>query len=352
MRVVRAAGIGILGVSALFAKSARAQPQDDAALADSEEHIPAATSGSTLWPSRPEPKPEEEDSEPVLTTAELGRAYPDLELRTAPSWNMTVIGQGIYPFQAVAIGLGVDAYPIERLRLSAVATGGVIPAVNDRWTYSLYGELGLGIVVARWASQTVVELPVIAARYYRPRRGPVARYFWGDDRPTGGPMVRALVPSSHSLELEGGAFTGRYPYYRCVADCDEDPSQVAHANEDASKQLVFLYAGVRYVYYRWARSAQAPFRSLGWFEASVDAVTNPAKPDDAQLFNPYDSPPSHGPIGVRVKLRIPAIKCIANGPCLGFDVMGGYLPSPADALASINLVGAWPWHQATHQVED
>lgn len=341
MRMVLVMGVGALGVSLGVSCTAHAQPQDDAALADVPDKARPHASSSPLSPSptSPEDESRDDESEPVLTTAELRRAYPDVELRTAPFLTLTLVGAGIYPFQAVGLGLGVDVYPLERLRLSAVGTGGSMPTVNDRWTYSLYGEAGLGLVVARWRGQTIAELPVFAARYYRPRRTPGARFLWGDDRPTDGPVVRALVPTSHSLELEAGAFTGRYPLYRCTAHCDEDPRLVEHTNEDAGLQAVFLYAGVRYVYYRSARSEQAPFRSLAWFEAAVDALTNPVTPNDSGLFNLYDHHPSHGPLGVRVKLRIPAIKCIPNGPCIGVDLMGGYLPSPADATFSVNIVG-------------
>lgn len=340
--------------SVCVASITSAQPQDDAALAEVEETRIAPSNYSPMSPSGAPPTAatQDEEIEPPLTTDELRKAYPDLELKTTQTFFLSVIGAGIYPFQAAALGLGVDAYLFERLRLSAVATGGGVPTAGDAWTYSLYGEAGVGFVIARWPGQTVAALPVLAARYYRPRRGPAERYLLGDDRPTGGPVVRAIVPTSHSLELEGGAFTGRYPLYRCTAHCDEDPGVVAHVKEDAGLQVAFLYAGVRYVYYRWARSEQAPFRSMAWFEAAVDALTNPFTPDDAGLFNLYDNHPSHGPLGVRVKLRAPAIKCIPNGPCLGVDLMGGYLPSPADATFSINVIGVWQRHPATQQVDE
>jgi hypothetical protein len=55
----------------------------------------------------------------------------------------------------------------------------------------------------RWLSQTTVELPVVAARLHHP---------YGDV----GPIARAIVPSSHSLELEAGAITGSDRLYRCT----------------------------------------------------------------------------------------------------------------------------------------
>ena len=135
-----------------------------------------------------------------------------------------------------------------------------------------------------------------------------------------------------------GTFTGLYPLYRCTADCDQNPILVPHTVEDASLRVTLFYAGLRYVYYRSASSEQAPFRSRAGFEAAVDALHNPFTVRDAGLFNIYDGHPSHDPIGFRVKIGLPTLKCIANGPCLGLDLMGGYLPTPADGMFSLNAV--------------
>jgi hypothetical protein len=88
---------------------------------------------------------------------------------------------------------------------------------------------------------------------------------------------------------------------------------------------------------RWARSERVPFRSSAGVEVAVDAIHNPFKPSDANLYNFHTRHPAHNPVGVRVKLRVPAAKCTVNDGCLGFDLVGGYLPSPADALISVNL---------------
>jgi hypothetical protein len=80
-----------------------------------------------------------------------------------------------------------------------------------------------------------------------------------------------------------------------------------------------------------------PFQSSAGVEVAVDAIHNPFTLSDANLFNLYNRHPAHNPVGVRVKLRVPAAKCTVNGGCLGFDLVGGYLPSPADVLISVNL---------------
>ena len=66
-------------------------------------------------------------------------------------------------------------------------------------------------------------------------------------------------------------------------------------------------------------------------------LVNDHLPSDANLYNFHTRHPAHNPVGVRVKLRVPAAKCTVNDGCLGFDLGGGYLPSPADALISVNL---------------
>jgi hypothetical protein len=331
---------------------ALAQVQDDAALADVPDEKPppapaGAPSSTTLsgtgFDDRAETTNQQQEAElgPPLTTAELRAAHPDLQFRVTPPPTLTVSLTSIYPFQPLGIGLSFDVYALPWLRLDALTSVGGTPTVTDRWRVSLYGETGLGIVVLRSPSQVVTEikaLPTLAGRNFHSKRSAFDRAMLGEEPPPPGSFVRALVPDFHSLELEGGLFSGQYPLYRCTANCAEDPSVVEHTNEDASLQVTAVYAGLRYVYFRWARSEQVPFVSRFGVEAAVDAITNPFWRSDPHLFNLYDSHPAHDPVGVRVKLRITGAKCAANGPCVGFDLMGGYLPSPADGLFSANVV--------------
>jgi hypothetical protein len=74
------------------------------------------------------------------------------------------------------------------------------------------------------------------------------------------------------------------------------------------------------------------------FEGEVDALTNPFTPHASDVFDNSNQHPSYEAVGVRVKLRVPAIKCAARGPCLGLDLMGGYLPSPAGPTFSISAL--------------
>lgn len=325
--VVFTLGFGVRGI-------AYAQPQDDAALADEPR-------AKNAWPisgrGAPAAARQETEAEPPLTTAELRQSYPDLELRFVPPPRVTLFLAAIYPFQTLGVGLGTDIYVLPQLRLSATsAIGGSIGPLDEQWELSLYGELGVGFAVLRWPGQTIARLPGRNALNFRSKRGTAERFLLGEESPPDESFFQAIVPTSHSLELEVGAFTGHYGLYRCTENCDGVPG-ISPTKESASVQATVLYAGVRYVYYRSAHSAQAPFRSVSGFEAAVDAITNPFSRPAADVFNRYNHHPSHDPVGLRVKLRIPALKCSVGGSCAGIDLMGGYLPSPADAMASVNL---------------
>jgi len=338
---------------------ALAQVQDDAALADVPPDAPAdvpdekpsplqSSAPSTKAASYPgsddrstTPNDPEADLEPPTPTAELRRAYPDLQVRVTPPPALTVSLMSIYPFQPFGLGLSYDVYALPWLRLSASLSVGGTAIMNDRWRPSGYADVSVGIVVLRSPTEVVTEikgLPTLIARNFHSKRSALDRLIIGEEQPPAGSFVRAMVPAFHSLELEAGGFSGLYPLYRCTAHCAEDPDVVGHTNEDASRQVTAIFAGLRYVYFRWARSEQVPFVSRFGFEAAVDAITNPFWSPDQNLLNLRDYHPAEHPVGLRVKLRIIGAKCGANGPCVGFDFMGGYLPTPNDALVSANVV--------------
>jgi hypothetical protein len=328
------------------------QVQDDAALADMpEDKPPPVQSGapSTTTPSgtgfddrAPTPSdPREAELDPPTTTAELRAAYPDLRVRVTPPPAVTVSLTVIYPFQEFGLGLSYDVYVLSRLRVMAAASFGGAQIVNDRWRVDFFADVGIGFVLLRSSAETVTEikgLPTSIGRNFHSKRSGVDRFVLGDEQPPPGSFVRAVVPVFHSLELEGGVFSGGYSLYRCTAHCAEDPNVVEHTNEDASLQVTSLFAGLRYVYFRWAGSEQVPFVTRFGFEAAVDAITNPFWRTDRSLFNLRDSHPAEHPVGVRVRLRLIGAKCGPNGGCVGFDLMGGYLPTPDDALISGGLV--------------
>lgn len=310
--------LGLSGVAPLV----QAQPQDDAALAD--EGQSSWPKGRSVWgdPKKPDPEPEA-DLGPIMTTDDLRRAYPDLELRATSGSTLTVGTSTLYPFQSIALGLGADVYPLPALRLSSFLSCGFTPTLNEKWKFSLYGEAGVGVAVMRWQSRTVVELPVVAARLRR-------------EEPGNTPIARAIVPSSHALELEAGMLSGYYDLYRCTENCSAEPA--LRTRVAAGSQVLIPYAGLRYVYYRLARSKQAPFRAASRFQLAADVLTAAVNPPDPSLFSVFHNErPGRHPIGGRVVVRLPAFKCAILGPCLGLDLSGGFIPSPSDALVTASL---------------
>ncbi len=129
------------GLSLALPRVALAQPQDDAALAQDKPP------GRTVWHNsvkEPEPEPEPElDLEPVMTTDELSRAYPDLELQTTPGTTLTVSTSTLYAFQSIALAIGTDVYALPRLRLSSFLSAGFLNALGNHWNFSVYAEVGI-----------------------------------------------------------------------------------------------------------------------------------------------------------------------------------------------------------------
>lgn len=296
-----------------------AQPQDDAALADDAPHH----GDRTVWPGQSgKARPQEEaEQDPPISTAELRKSYPDLALRETPAFTVTAGTGTLYPFQTISAGLGVDLYVLPRLRVNAFLSGGLAPSLNG-WNNSLYADAGVGVAFVRWHGETTVDLPVVAARFRR-------------QDPSDGPFIHANVPTTHSFELEGGILTGYYQLARCKADCDL-PWHLNQPYDDESEQLKLPYAGLRYTYFRWAKSELAPFRSSSHFAAAVDVLMSPFELADTALFKLSGGHPTRGRVGARVNLRIP-VRCKILWPCWAVSVTGGYLPSPGDGLASAQL---------------
>jgi hypothetical protein len=137
---------------------------------------------------------------------------------------------------------------------------------------------------------------------------------------------RAMMPLSHSLEVEAGILTGQMSLYDCAGPCDatfiveESPNRL-------DTQLAIPYFGVRYVYYRWARSMRAQFRTTQRFQVAVDALIRPFNQPPAGLANYQGDPIKRHPIGGRIAFRFPSIGC--RGVCVSMDLAVGYFPSPA-----------------------
>jgi hypothetical protein len=310
-----------------MARPALAQPQDDAKLADDEAPKPEAQSWSQMGPGAsfgdtPAPAPEPAD-QPPLSTEQLRALYPDLELQATPAHvRLTVFFGSIYPFLLAGGGIGADIEVAPRWRLSSFAAAGLTTAWNSP-SAGVFVELSTGFSVLRWLRETSVAVPE-----------PV-RWMSRHAPEEGRKMLRAVVPTSHSVEVEGGALVGSHPLYRCTDNCD-DPDLDKRTVQQEVGYLTVPFVGLRYSYYRWARSSEGAFRSTSRFEAEADLLTKPISNPASDLLNAQGKAISESPVGGRVVLKIPTSAC--TGACLGLDLMGGYLPSPSSALFSASLV--------------
>lgn len=339
----------LVSVLCCTSQVALAQVQDDARLADAPEEPkpsrPAVESASpggypgSAASSAGSVTEEEPELPPPLTTAELRATYHDLEVLSTPPPRLTLGLTSIYPFQAFGLGLSVDVYVLPRLRLSGAVSIGASPVTENEWNVAFYGEAGVGVGLVRWASEKETEIPgqlTPIGRNFHSKRSGFEQFMLGPDPFPPGSFVRAIVPSFHSLELEGGVFSGTFPFHRCTGNCTEDETE--RTNRGATRMVNGLFAGVRYVYFRWARSARARFAARFGFEAAIDAITSPFWRDDPTLLNVRNFHPASHPVGARAKVRLVGLKCGPEGGCFGMDIMTGYLPAPEDALVSVSLV--------------
>jgi hypothetical protein len=104
-------------------------------------------------------------------------------------------------------------------------------------------------------------------------------------------------------------------------------------------QLAVLFGGVRYGYYRWARSRQTPFRTTQRFLVAADLLVRPLNELPADLQNVRGKTIEQSPVGGRVALQFPGFQREPDSLYISFNLTLGYLPAPSDliALASMAL---------------
>lgn len=144
------------------------------------------------------------------------------------------------------------------------------------------------------------------------------------------------TPRSHSLEVEAGILSGQYVLYECLADCLEPVG--ARRMRRAGSQLAVPFAGVRYVYFRWARSSKTPFRSTQRFQAAAQLLSRPINNPEAGLQDVRGRTIERGPVGGRLILQFPGVQRSPDSLALSADLTVGYLPSPSDAIVQVSLV--------------
>src|SRR5450432_2860780 len=206
------------------------------------------------------------DDSPRLSPAELRRLLPDLEAHDSPPPVLIAPQFGMHiPYQVLGVGLGADLYPLQWLRLSALYSFGFSPTNNDV-VVSSYAEAAVGVRVFNRPSQTALDLTSRAIAYASPL------------------TLRAFVPSSQALFVEGGAIAGFFSPARCTANCDlTGPGEKTLVADD--RQLFLPFAGLRYVYFYQAASQRARFRNRAYLQVFVHAIGRAFNTPDHPIFS-------------------------------------------------------------------
>jgi hypothetical protein len=290
------------------------------------EDKPKKDSLQTRWFNSKPAEPDPETEAPALTEAQHRALFPDLQVQTNASTPFKVSAGIIAPFQLFMVGLGADYYVLSRLRLNALASIGATFADphGKHWEASFYAETGIGIAALRWQSSTTVTWPV-------PNR---------EGQPSKAAGLRVIVPSSHSLEVEGGAMNGRAVLFRCTGNCVPQPnSDSTYAK--ASMQITMPYAGLRYVYFRRAWSASAHIGVKQRFQLAGDVIFPPFVRPAPDLVGVGPRRISRNRVGFRVMSQLPFLGCSAAGNCFGLDVGAGVLPVPAELFLTVSATVLW-----------
>jgi hypothetical protein len=257
---------------------------------------------------------EDADDSPRLSSSELHRMLPALETDDCPPPLLLAPQFGMHiPYQVLGIGLSADLYALPWLRLSALYSFGFSPTHNDV-RGSNYAEAAVGVRVFGHQSQTALDLTTRAIAYAAPV------------------TVRAFVPSSHALFVEGGAIAGFFSAAQCTANCDLAGSGEKTLVAD-ERQLILPFAGLRYVYFYQAASQHARFRNRAYLQVYAHAIGRAFNAPDHPIFDWKGDPLDRNPIGGRIGVDLPPPHtCVADlvlhTGCAQGGLALGYSPTP------------------------
>jgi len=273
----------------------------------------------------PAPDPPEFDPATEARGPTLLRDIPDLRVQLLPPPYSFGFGLTAFaPFQYFGLGVELEVYATEWLRLNAVYSLGAGPG-DEEAAISNYAEATLGLRVVGARSERVVE--VVRKHEELPLDRP-----WGTPPPHKDVELRAWLPSYHAVFIEGGMLTGHVFLERCVANCGG--SSADDELEPAGSQLYVPFAGLRYLYFVHATSQRWPgvSRSL-LFQVYAHAIMKPLNEPAAGLLWAAGRPIERNSFGVRVGLEIPF--CLLDCASVTFD--GGYLSSPGAPMFSAGI---------------
>jgi hypothetical protein len=291
------------------------------ALAGALIAVPAVAAPTDGWGDDSSDKPDAKEEateakrEPApLQGEDLRQMVPDLRIDPSPyPYWITVGFGGRYPFQAIALGLGLDVYATPWLRMNLTYAAGVTAVRDGRevgFAFSQYAEGSVGLAAIRGSDTATVELPMKDPFSEKPGR------------------LKAVIPSYFGVFLEGGAMTGLLAPSRCVSQCvpPADPTLVTD-----TMQLVYPFAGIRYVAFHGVSSERTNFKSHDIFQAFFHLIGRPVNVRDRDLVGLVgdDMKPIYATdLGFRFGIESPHICREASKACIRLGVTLGLSPLP------------------------
>jgi hypothetical protein len=237
-----------------------------------------------------------------------------------PSLRVIPTIGGVIPYQVLGVGLTVEVVPVPWLRASAEYSFGFTLSQQE-FAASHYAEALVGVRLLGVKGESAVDIPL---------KPPNPAW----KRPP--PTIKAWVPSSHSLFVEGGMMTGFFSFERCPDDCVVDAQAPEPAVEVRTppdeRQLFIPMGGLRYAYAYSVTAERRNVRKRFLLEAYAHVFGPPlVAPDSARYFANGDDAGRPG-VGARVGIDLPPFGCLAElvfgAGCLRGDVSIGYAPYP------------------------
>jgi hypothetical protein len=264
------------------------------------------------------------DSLPRLEGKALKDRVPDLEITSwPPPWRVTFVAGTHFPLQEFGLGLGGQGYWGEFLRLEVFYSGGVSFKGNRELAYVNYAKALVGLkFLGGWTTIDVDVGP--------PKKHPLD--------PAPDPVLKASLPAHHAVLVEAGLLTGMVPLRYCTLNC---PPGAPNEFEDEPEskydwdlnQLVFPFAGFRYVYSLGARSKKLPIIDRTFVvQVFAHAIYRPFFDSRRELYwSRSEERVERFFVGGEGGVSVP----FCSTGCVGVHITAGFLPAPASAMVGV-----------------
>jgi hypothetical protein len=248
---------------------------------------------------------------------------PDLEIREGPAPLRALFLLGTnYPFQLLAIGGGLELRAPSWLHVGLTYTIGFAVAEQDTTLFGQYAEAAIGLRLHHALTQRDVDI------FPKKRPSPVNGVTAVSPRPE----LKVSLPSSQSLFIEGGAFTGLIQFANCAGDCSENSESDWTRRP---RQLFYPFGGLRYLYFVDVSSRSKPqLTRRQEIEVRAHLIGKPANQLASATHWGNDEELERASLGAHVGLRFPTCR---DGRCAKRVLAGGYLPLPAGPYFEVGV---------------